>query len=45
VEFPTIHYSRYNGRRYRYAHLAATGFGSLPTAITTVGPEGPAAHG
>jgi hypothetical protein len=45
VEFPTIHYSRYNGRKYRYAHLAATGFGSLPTAITTVDLEGPTANG
>jgi carotenoid cleavage dioxygenase-like enzyme len=36
VEFPTIHYRRYNGRRYRYAYLAATDRGSLPTAVTKV---------
>ncbi|WP_433623485.1 carotenoid oxygenase family protein [Halomicrococcus sp. NG-SE-24] len=41
VEFPTIHYSRYNGRRYRYAYLAATDYGALPTAIAKVDLDGP----
>ncbi len=41
VEFPTIHYSRYNGRAYRYAYLAATDYGSLPTAIAKVDLAGP----
>jgi carotenoid cleavage dioxygenase-like enzyme len=41
VEFPTIHYGRYNGREYRYAYLAATEFGSLPTAVTKVDLQGP----
>ena len=36
VEFPTINYDRYNGRPYRYAYLAATDDGSLPTAIAKV---------
>jgi carotenoid cleavage dioxygenase-like enzyme len=36
VEFPTIHYARYNGRPYRYAYLAAVDRGSLPTAVTKV---------
>ncbi len=36
VEFPTIHYDRYNGRPYRYAYLAATDYGALPTAIAKV---------
>jgi len=41
VEFPTIHYGRYNGRRYRYAYLAATDHGGLPTAIAKVDLDGP----
>jgi len=36
VEFPTIDYRRYNGRPYRYAYLAATDRGSLPTAVAKV---------
>ncbi|MEF8801555.1 MAG: carotenoid oxygenase family protein [Halolamina sp.] len=40
-EFPTIHYNRYNGRRYRYAYLATTDYGSLPTAIAKVAVDGP----
>ncbi len=44
VEFPTIDYGRYNGRRYRYAYLAATGRGSLPTAITKVDLDGPTTY-
>lgn len=36
VELPTIHYRRYNGRPYRYAYLAATDRGSLPTAVAKV---------
>ncbi len=39
-EFPTIHYNRYNGRRYRYAYLAATDYGGLPTAIAKVDVDG-----
>ena len=39
VEFPTIHYRRYNGRPYRYAYLAATDRGSLPTAVVKVDVE------
>ncbi|WP_299332363.1 carotenoid oxygenase family protein [Haloplanus sp.] len=39
VEFPTIHYRRYNGRPYRYAYLAATDRGSLPTAVAKVDVE------
>lgn len=41
VEFPTINYGRYNGRAYRYAYLAATDRGSLPTAIAKVDLDGP----
>ncbi|WP_458209156.1 carotenoid oxygenase family protein [Haladaptatus sp. NG-SE-30] len=41
VEFPTIHYSRYNGRQYRYAYLTATDYGALPTAIAKVDLAGP----
>jgi len=41
VEFPTINYSEYNGRAYRYAYLAATDRGSLPTAIAKVDLDGP----
>jgi carotenoid cleavage dioxygenase-like enzyme len=41
VEFPTVHYARYNGRRYRYAYLAATDHGSLPTAVAKVDVDGP----
>jgi carotenoid cleavage dioxygenase-like enzyme len=44
VEFPTIHYSRYNGRQYRYAYLAATEYGGLPTAIAKVDVDGPTIH-
>jgi carotenoid cleavage dioxygenase-like enzyme len=40
VEFPTIGYRRYNGRPYRYAYLAVTERGSLPTAIAKVDVEG-----
>jgi carotenoid cleavage dioxygenase-like enzyme len=36
VEFPTIHYARYNGRPYRYVYLAATDRGSLPTAVVKI---------
>lgn len=39
VEFPTINYGRYNGRPYRYAYLAATDRGSLPTAVAKVDVE------
>jgi len=39
VEFPTIHYRRYNARPYRYAYLAATERGSLPTAVVKVDVE------
>jgi carotenoid cleavage dioxygenase-like enzyme len=39
VEFPTIDYARRNGRPYRYAYLAATDRGSLPTAIAKVDVE------
>ena len=39
VEFPTIAYRRYNGRPYRYAYLAATDRGSLPTAVLKVDVE------
>ncbi|WP_327051898.1 carotenoid oxygenase family protein [Halomicrococcus gelatinilyticus] len=42
VEFPTIHYRRYNGRRYRYAYLAAIDRGALPTAIVKVDLDGQA---
>ena len=41
VEFPTINYGRRNGRPYRYAYLAATERGSLPTAIAKVDLDGP----
>ena len=41
VEFPAINYGRYNGRPYRYAYLAATDHGSLPTAIAKVDLDGP----
>lgn len=41
VEFPTISYGRRNGRAYRYAYLAATDRGSLPTAIAKVDLDGP----
>jgi carotenoid cleavage dioxygenase-like enzyme len=36
VEFPTIHYARYNGRPYRHVYLAAVDRGSLPTAVVKV---------
>jgi len=39
VEFPTIHYRRHNGRPYRYAYLAATERGALPTALAKVDVE------
>jgi carotenoid cleavage dioxygenase-like enzyme len=41
-EFPTIHYRRDNGHPYRYAYLATTDRGSLPTAIAKVDLKGPA---
>jgi carotenoid cleavage dioxygenase-like enzyme len=41
VEFPTINYQRSNGRQYRYAYLAATEYGALPTAVAKVDLEGP----
>jgi len=41
VEFPSINYSRYNGRAYRYTYLAATDYGSLPTAVAKVDLAGP----
>lgn len=44
VEFPTINYDSYNGRPYRYAYLAATDHGSLPTAVAKVDLEGPTAR-
>jgi len=40
VEFPTVHYRRYNGRPYRYAYLGAVERGSLPTAVLKVDVEG-----
>jgi carotenoid cleavage dioxygenase-like enzyme len=40
VEFPTINYQRSNGRQYRYAYLAATEYGGLPTAVAKVDLEG-----
>jgi carotenoid cleavage dioxygenase-like enzyme len=40
VEFPTINYG-YNGQSYRYAYLAATDEGSLPTALAKVDLTGP----
>ena len=40
VEFPTINYGRRNGRPYRYAYLAATDHGSLPTAVAKVDVDG-----
>ena len=40
VEFPTIGYRRCNGRPHRYAYLAATERGSLPTAVAKVDVEG-----
>jgi carotenoid cleavage dioxygenase-like enzyme len=37
VEFPTVHYRRYNGRPYRYAYLAETRTdGVLPTHLAKV---------
>jgi carotenoid cleavage dioxygenase-like enzyme len=37
VEFPTVHYRRYNGRPYRYAYLAETRTdGVLPTHLLKV---------
>jgi carotenoid cleavage dioxygenase-like enzyme len=40
VEFPTIHYRRYNGRPYRYCYLAdAAGDGALPTRLVKVDVE------
>jgi carotenoid cleavage dioxygenase-like enzyme len=39
MEFPTIHYRRYNGRPYRYAYCAPTDRGSLPTALAKVDVE------
>jgi carotenoid cleavage dioxygenase-like enzyme len=44
VEFPTIAYDRYNGRPYRYAYLAATDHGGLPTAVAKVDLDGPTTH-
>jgi carotenoid cleavage dioxygenase-like enzyme len=44
AEFPTVHYSRYNGRPYRYAYLATTDYGSLPTAIAKVDVERGTTH-
>jgi carotenoid cleavage dioxygenase-like enzyme len=44
VEFPTVHYDRCNGREYRYAYLAATDYGSLPTAVAKVDVTGPTSH-
>lgn len=44
VEFPTISYGRYNGRPYRYAYLAATDRGSLPTAVAKADLDGPTAR-
>lgn len=43
VEFPTINYGASNGRPYRYAYLAATDRGSLPTGIAKVDVTGPTA--
>jgi carotenoid cleavage dioxygenase-like enzyme len=40
VEFPTVNYA-YNAREYRYAYLAATDDGSLPTAVAKVDLDGP----
>lgn len=44
VEFPTINYNRYNGRKYEYAYLAATDYGGLPTAIAKVALAGPTTY-
>lgn len=44
VEFPTIDYARSNGRPYRYAYLAATDYGGLPTAVAKVDLDGPTTH-
>ncbi|MFB6149056.1 MAG: carotenoid oxygenase family protein [Halobacteriales archaeon] len=44
VEFPTINYRHYNGRPYRYAYLAATDYGGLPTAIAKVDLESRTVH-
>lgn len=44
VEFPTINYGAYNGRRYRYAYMAATDHGALPTAIAKVDVDGGTVH-
>ncbi|PSQ44006.1 beta-carotene 15,15'-monooxygenase [Halobacteriales archaeon SW_7_68_16] len=33
VEFPAIHYRRYNGREHRYVYLAEIEHGSLPTRL------------
>jgi len=39
VEFPTIDYRRHNARPYRYAYLAETDRGALPTALAKVDVE------
>jgi carotenoid cleavage dioxygenase-like enzyme len=44
LEFPTINYARYNGHPYRYAYLATTDRGSLPTAVAKVDLDGPTTH-
>lgn len=44
VEFPTINYQRSTGRQYRYAYLAATDYGALPTAVAKVRVDGPTIH-
>jgi len=39
VEFPTIHYRRYNGQPHRYVYLTETEYGSLPTALVKMDVE------
>jgi len=39
VEFPMMAYRRYGGRQYRYAYLAETARGSLPTDLAKVDVE------
>jgi carotenoid cleavage dioxygenase-like enzyme len=39
LEFPTVDYRRHNGRPYRYAYVAETDRGSLPTALAKVDVE------
>lgn len=44
IKSQTTNYGRYNGRRYRYAYLAVTDYGALPTAVVKIDFSGPTTY-